>query len=169
MTLLVKPALVTSPAGRKFIEGWEDLFLQAYDDATDKIVKPNKGYRGTLTIGYGHTDEAGPPQVTIGMTITKEEADSILAADLEKVEADVNRVVIAPLNQNQFDALVSFHFNTGALTRRTCSLLMALNHRNYKDAAADFTLYTRAGGKVLKGLVRRRAAEAKLFNEGVYV
>lgn len=160
--------LTTSPAGRRFIEGFEALFLQAYDDETEHVVRPGGRVLGTLTIGWGHTTAAGPPRVFAGQTITSAEADAILAADLEKVEADINRVVFAPLNQSQFDALVSFHFNTGALTRRTCSLLMALNQRNYEDAAADFTLYTRAGGRVLKGLVSRRKAEARLFKEGIY-
>lgn len=160
--------LTTSPAGRKFIEGWEALFLEAYDDKTEKVVKPGQKVKGTLTIGYGHTTSAGPPKVCIGQTITKEEADAILSADLASVEADVNRVVFAPLDQQQFDALVSLHFNCGCLTNAHCSLLLALNRREYDVAAVDFALYNRSKGVVMKGLVRRRAAEAKLFKEGIY-
>jgi lysozyme len=153
----------TSPAGRVFIEGFEGLFLQAYDDFNERIVKPGQRVRGTLTIGYGHTSTAGPPRVYIGMTITKEEADSILSADLTSVEIEVAHLVKVPLNQNQLDALVSFQFNCGWLGHQHCSLLSALNGGNYELADEDFMLYDRAQGKVLEGLDRRRKAEMKLF------
>ncbi len=153
-----------SPAGRQFIEGFEGLFLQAYDDDDDHIVAPGDHVYGTLTIGYGHTSSAGPPTVYAGQTITEEEADSILAADLAAVEAEVNTLVKVPLNQNQFDALGSFQYNTGWLGHPQCSLLRALNGGNYQLAANDFMLYDMAQGKVLVGLNRRRAAEKLLFN-----
>src|ERR1700759_3326521 len=103
----------TSANGRKFIEGFEGLFLQAYDDANDHIVKLGQRVIGTLTIGYGHTSVAGPPKVYVGQVITKDMADAILASDLTAVELEVSHLVKVPLNQNQFDALVSFQFNTG--------------------------------------------------------
>jgi lysozyme len=153
----------TSEAGRRMIEGFEGLFLDAYDDATEKVVKPGQHVHGTLTIGYGHTRDAGPPGVYVGMEITKDQADAILASDLTAVEIEVNHLVKVPLNQNQFDALVSFQFNTGWLTHQHSSLLTALNADNYSLADEDFMLYDRANGKVLEGLDRRRAAEKKLF------
>jgi lysozyme len=158
----------TSESGRKFIEQFEGLFLQAYDDANDRIAKFGEPIHGTLSVGFGHTTAAGPPRVHVGMTITAADADAILSADLAHVEADVNRIVKVSLTQPQYDSLVSFHYNTGWLTHPHCSLLMALNAGNYELADEDFMLYDRANGKVLVGLDRRRRAEAKLFNEGVY-
>lgn len=153
----------TSQAGLQLIREFEGCFLQAYDDEDDHIVKPGQRVYGTLTIGYGHTSEAGPPRVYVGMEISQEEADAILAADLTSVELEVAHLVKVPLNQNQFDALVSFQFNTGWLSHPHCSLLTALNAGNYQLADNDFTLYDRAQGKVLVGLERRRIAEKNLF------
>lgn len=153
----------TSVNGRKFIEGFEGLILGAYDDASDHIVKHGDRVQGTLTIGYGHTSVAGPPRVYIGQVIAKDEADAILGADLTSVEIEVQHLIKVPLTQNEFDALVSFQFNTGWLAHSGCSLTRALNLKEYNVADTDFALYDRAGGVVNRGLVRRRAAEAKLF------
>ncbi len=140
----------TSDNGRKFIEGWEGLFLHAYNDGT-----------GVWTIGYGHTTAAGPPRVYPGQSITGQQADDILSADLHSVENEVNRVVSYPINQNQYDALVSFDFNTGALHRS--SLLRDINARQLSRVHDDFMMWVHAGGRVLRGLVRRRTAESRLF------
>lgn len=157
----------TTSTGRALIEEFEGLFLQAYDDADDKILKVGDRCYGTLTIGYGHTSVAGPPRVYIGQTITKDEADAILSADLTSVELEVAHLVKVPLNPNQNDALVSFQFNTGWLGHPNCSLLRAINSRDFNLADEDFGLYDRASGHVLQGLVRRRQAEAKLFRTPV--
>lgn len=156
----------TGVPGRKLIESFEGLFLSAYDDANEHIVQPGQAVHGTLTIGYGHTSAAGAPRVYVGMTITNEMADAILASDLAAVELEVTHLCTptVPLNQNQFDALVSFQFNTGWLAHPNCSLRNVVNNGNYKAAAADFMLYDMACGKVLAGLVRRRKAEMDLFN-----
>jgi len=101
-----------------------------------------------------------------GMKITKQKATELLASDLNtKYAPDVERYVTVELNQDQFDALVSFHFNTGALGRST--LLRKLNQGDFRGAAGEFGKWTRGGGKVLSGLVRRRRAEKKLFESGV--
>lgn len=151
----------TSDNGRKFIESFEGLILEAYDDYNDRPVPVGGSARGTLTIGYGHTVSAGPPGIVPGETITKEQADQILASDLSKVETDVAQLVRTALNQNQFDALVSFEFNTGAL--RHSSGLNYLNQAEYEFAWNVFDQYTHAAGRVLPGLVRRRQAERNLF------
>lgn len=156
-----------SPNGRKMCEEFEGCILQAYDDASDHIVKTGQYVHGTLTIGYGHTDAAGPPKVYIGQTITKEQADQILSVDLLSVELEVKLLVKVKLNQNQLDALVDFQFNTGWLGHQHCSLLNALNAGNYQLADQDFMLYDRAQGKVLKGLSKRRQAEKDLFHTPV--
>lgn len=157
----------TSQNGRLFIEAFEGLILRAYDDYNDHITLPGQVVRGTLTIGYGHTSVAGPPKVYIGMAITKPEADSILAADLASVEAEVSHLVKATLNQQQFDALVSFQFNTGWLGHPQCSLLRALNNGNYSLAERDFALFDMASGKVNAGLQRRRHGEQLMFDGNV--
>ena len=157
----------TGAKGLALIKSFEGCILQAYDDYNDRIATHMQLVRGTLTIGWGHTSAAGPPPVAIGMTITQDQANQILAADLVPVEAEVAKYVTAPLNQNQFDALVSFPFNTGWLGHPGCSLTRALNAGNYTLAAADFSLYDMASGRVLTGLVRRRKAEADLFNTPV--
>ena len=144
----------TSDAGRKFIEDFEGCFLAAYNDGV-----------GVCTIGFGHTDAAGTPSVHYGMTITRAQADEILARDLEKVEVEVARLVKVPVNQNQIDALVSFQFNTGGLSRS--SALKLLNAGKYSEVPAALMLWNRGGGKVMAGLTRRRKAEGDLWNKPV--
>lgn len=155
----------TSSNGRALIEKYEGLILQSYDDANDHIVPVGGSSRGTLTIGYGHTSAAGAPKVIPGMKITKEQADAILASDLKKVEADVERLVKVPLTQNQADALNSFQFNTGSLGKSTA--LKKLNAGDYQGCADAFMMYTkgRINGQLvpMKGLVTRRTEEKALF------
>ncbi len=142
----------TSAAGREFIEAFEGLFLNAYHDAV-----------GVLTIGYGHTNIGNiPPFVLPGMKITEAEADQALSNDLDKFEARVMKIM-APvaLEQYEFDALVSFDFNTGDLL--SSSIDDKIKARNYNAAMNTLLLYNHAGGKVLSGLTRRRNAERLMF------
>jgi lysozyme len=151
----------TSPNGRKLIESFEGCILQSYDDYNDHIVKEGDPVHGVLTIGYGHTSAAGLPVVTQGMVITKNDADVYLSMDLGKVERTVESLVKVPLTQNQFDALVSFEYNTGALGHS--SILTVLNEKDYNTAADRILLYDKAKGRVLAGLQRRRQSERTLF------
>ncbi len=144
----------TSATGRKLIEQFEGCILRAYQDSV-----------GVWTIGFGHTSAAGAPFVRPGMTITREMADAILGADLAAVENDVNHHVMATLSQNQFDALVSFDFNTGALDRS--NVLRDINTGNFAAVRADLMMWDHAGGRVLPGLYRRREAEADLFEKPI--
>lgn len=150
-----------SSNGLQLIEQFEGLILQAYDDFNDHIVKEGEEVRGTLTIGYGHTSAAGSPEVTVGQKITKDQANTILANDLTAVENSVTSLVKVTLNQNEFDALVSFQFNTGALGRST--LLRKLNAGDRQGASDEFLRWNRGNGQVLGGLVKRRQAERALF------
>lgn len=159
----------TGDKGLALIKSFEGCILQSYDDADDHVVNLGDIVRGTLTIGWGHTSAAGPPVVISGMVMTQAEADATLAADLKPVEVEVAKYIVVGLNQNQFDALVSFQFNTGWLGHPGCSLVRALNAGNYALADADFSLYDEASGRVLTGLLRRRKAEAALFNTPVEV
>ena len=137
-------------AGLALIKQYEGCRLAAYRCAAS-----------VWTIGYGHT--AG---VHSGMTITQAQADAYLQQDIAKFEGYVNNPayvpIIANLNQNQFDALVSFAFNLGAGNlRKLCK------GRTAAQIAQAMTQYCKANGKVLAGLKRRRAAEQALFNKPV--
>ena len=130
----------------KFFEGCE---LVAYQDSV-----------GVWTIGYGHTKG-----VTAGMTITQEEAEQMLESELAEYEGYVEKYVTVPLTQNQFDALVVWVYNLGPTNFRNSTLLKELNSGNYNAAGTEIKRWNKAGGKVLAGLVKRREAEAELFNE----
>ena len=137
----------TSQRGINLIKQFEGVRLTAY-----------KCPAGVYTIGYGHTRG-----VQRGMKITEEEASAFLAADLRNSEKTVERYdSIYHWNQNEFDALVSFTFNCGAANLRS---LLRNGRRNRSQIAEALPLYRKAGGKVLKGLERRRAAEKALFLE----
>lgn len=141
-----------SAEGLNLIKRHESLVLKAYKDPV-----------GVWTIGYGHTTAAGSPVVTSGLQITEKEADSILAQDVRMFETAVKKLVKVPLTQMQFDALVSFSFNLGegALARST--LLRKLNAGDFTGAADEFPRWVHGQGKVLPGLVTRRAEERALF------
>jgi lysozyme len=156
--------MIISPKGIDFIKDWERLFLRAYDDATERFVRPGEKVHGVLTIGWGHTSDAGPPEVYVGMEVTEDWAEEILLADLMPVEHRIDRLVKVPLKQNQYDALVSFEYNTGWLEHPHCSLLSVLNSGNYDLWNKDFMLYDRARGHVMKGLTKRRKAEMEMFH-----
>jgi lysozyme len=141
----------TSDNGRAFIEAFEGKFLHTYDDGT-----------GVLTIGYGHTSAAGPPKVYGGQVITASECDAILAADLAAVERNVERLITVPITQAQFDALVSFDFNTGALGKS--SITAKINTNNSQVAMSTLLQYDHAGGRQMDGLTRRRQAERLMFS-----
>ena len=145
----------TSDAGVALIKRHEGLRLEAYPD-------PAHGWK-VPTIGYGHTSAAGPPAVIRGMKITEAGADAILRADLRKFEGYVSAAVHVPLTQAQFDALVSFTFNLGPGNLRSSTLLKKLNRLDYQGAADQFLVWNKAGGRILPGLVTRRAAERDLF------
>ena len=137
----------TSQRGIKLIKQFEGVRLTAY-----------KCPAGVYTIGYGHTRG-----VKRGMKITEEEASAYLTVDLLNSEKAVERYdSVYHWNQNEFDALVSFTFNCGAANLRS---LLRNGRRNRSQIAATLPLYRKAGGKVLKGLERRRAAEKALFLE----
>lgn len=121
-----------------------------------------KAYRcpaGVLTIGYGHTGS----DVSNGMEISQEKAENMLKMDLVVHCNNVAKLVKVPLNQNQFDALVSFEYNVGYGALSTSTLLRLLNQGKYTEASKQFERWVYAGGKPLEGLKRRRKAEKELF------
>lgn len=146
----------TSQFGRGEIARREGTKLTAYQDSA-----------GVWTIGVGHTSAAGAPKVTKGMKISAWDADQILSRDLRAVEATVASAVKVSLNQNEFDALVSFVFNVGGGAFKGSTLLRKLNAGDRVGAADQFLVWnkiTRGGKKVaLAGLTSRREAERRQF------
>jgi lysozyme len=123
---------------------------------------------GVLTIGWGHTNDNGR-QFTSRDVWTKGECDAEFRADMGIFERAVKRRVKVELTQHQFDALTSFTYNCGEGNLAKSSLLRLVNAKNFEAAAQAFAPWNRGGGRVLAGLTRRRAAEAKLFATGDYV
>ncbi len=95
--------------------------------------------------------------------VTRAEGEQLLARDLRQFGGAVERLVTAPLTDNQFGALVSFAFNLGAGRLRSSTLLRRLNERDHTAAADEFPKWAMAGGRRLPGLVARREAERALF------
>lgn len=132
------------------------------------LVKEFEGLRlesylcpaGVPTIGYGRTKG-----VKLGQKITEEIADRYLKEDLNYFEGEIDRLAYKSLNANQFSALVSFAYNVGVNAFAGSTLLTCLNANRFNDAANEFDRWNKANGRVLEGLVRRRAAEKKLFLE----
>jgi len=99
--------------------------------------------------------------------LTMGEVDAILAQDLGRFERGVARLCPAAVNhQGQFDALVSFAFNVGLGNLQRSGLRMKHNRGEFEEAAAEFMKWSKAGGKVLKGLVNRRRDEQRLYLRG---
>ena len=136
-----------STNGIELIKQFEGCSLKAY-----------KCPAGIWTIGYGHTNG-----VKEGQAITKIEAENLLKQDLARFEKVINNVIKVNLNQNQFDALISFSYNIGTGALKNSTLLKLLNNEDYKGAAEQFDKWVYAGGKKLAGLTKRRAAEKELF------
>jgi lysozyme len=147
------------PRGLALVKSFETLCLEAYDDATGRSVPPGGHVRGRLTIGYGHTG----PDVRVGDRITEAEAEALLRADLATSEQAVGRLIHEPLNQPQFDALVSLVFNIGATAFSSSTLRRRVNAKDFTVAAGDFYRWRFDNGVELLGLARRRVAEMQLF------
>lgn len=140
-------------AGLDFIIRWEGEKLVAYQDIA-----------GVWTIGVGHTSAAGPPKVTKGMKITKEQSREILANDLRHARKTVEEAVKVPLTDNQFAVLVSFVHNLGEGNFRKSTLLKKLNAGDYKSVPSELNKWVYAAGKRSQGLANRRHAEGVLWN-----
>jgi len=143
----------TSDQMRALIEGFEGCELDPYQDSV-----------GVWTIGYGHTGD----DVFEGCDpISQGQADALLAADLEDFEGHVS-ALCPQANQQQFDALVSFAYNLGSGALQGSTLRRLHNEAQFEAAAEQFSRWNHAGGRVLKGLTRRRAAEAAVYGKGEY-
>jgi len=136
-----------SNEGINLIKKFEGCELEAYKDAV-----------GVWTIGYGHTKN-----VREGMTISKEQADNMLLNELDEYCEHVEKAVKIDLKQNEFDALVSWTYNLGPTNLNESTMLKVLNDKDFNEVPHQIKRWNKAGGKVLQGLVRRREAEALLF------
>ncbi len=151
-----------SQNGTKLLAEWEGLRTEVYDDAA-----------GLPTIGVGHLltkNERDTGRITIkGQAVdyqqglSEQQVLDLLAQDLERFEAAVNDGVQVALNQNQFDALVSFAFNVGRQAFKSSTLLKKLNQGLYDEVPAQLRRWNKAGGKVIQGLVNRREKEIALW------
>ena len=141
---VVNKEMKTSDRGIALIKEFEGLRLDAY-----KAVSTEKYY----TIGYGHYGA----DVKKGMHITEKQAEQFLRSDLQRFEKAVNAIG-KPFNQNQFDALVSFTYNCGE-----GNLKKLTSGRDIATIGNKLILYNKSGGKVLKGLQRRREKEQALY------
>lgn len=152
-----------SEEGLELLKQWEGFELKLYKDSA-----------GLLTIGVGHLltkSELSSGKIVInGLTVkytdglTEQQALDLLSQDVQPAENTVNTNVKVLLNQNQFDALVSFTFNVGGGAFKASTLLKVLNQKQYTEVPAQLLRWTRAGGKVVQGLLNRRQNEIKLWN-----
>jgi len=126
--------------------------------------KPYRCPAGLWTVGVGHLIGDGktlPPEWN--RTLSPDEVDRLLAADLRRFESGVLRLCPVLLTQGQFDALVSFAFNLGLGGLQRSSVRMCTNRGDEKGAMRGLMKYTKAGGKILPGLVKRRKDESALY------
>lgn len=130
-----------------FIGKFEGLRLTAYQDVV-----------GVWTIGYGTTKN-----VTQGMTITYNQAFDLLCEDTEIFYKAVKRLIKPTLQENQYIALTSFTYNLGSGALQRSTLRAKVNRLEITDAAQEFLKWNKAGGKIYKGLTKRRLAESTLF------
>lgn len=135
--------------GLALIRKFEGTELRAY-----------KCSAGIWTVGIGHTG----PEVKRDLVITEQQAEGFLRADLAKFEAGVERALDgAPTTDNQFSAFVCLAFNIGLGAFKASTALRRHKAGDYAGAAEAITWFKKAGGRVLQGLIRRRAAERALY------
>ena len=138
-----------------------------------EVIKEFEGYSSEPylcpanipTIGYGNTMYANGERVTMDDSdITKKEAEKMLLDTIKSVEKQVKNVVEVKLKPYQFAALISFTYNVGIGNLSNSTLLAWVNSNpDYSQIPSQFRRWNRGGGKVLKGLIRRREAEIELW------
>ena len=151
------PIRTLSPSGGALVKTFEGCHRR-----DGSRFKPYVCPGGVLTIGWGHTNHSGRP-FDRAARWTQDECDAAFDEDMAGLARRVMALVKVPLKQHQFDALVSFAYNVGLGNLKASTLLRKLNAGDYAGAALEFHRWNRSNGRVLPGLVRRRAAEALLF------
>jgi lysozyme len=141
--------------GLELIKKFEGCRLTAYPDA---------GTGGApWTIGYGWTHSVKELPVQAGMTISQTMAEDLLRIGIVQFEKCVSQLLQVSVNQNQFDALVSFAYNVGKTKFANSTLLKLVNESDFDGAAMQFSHWNKASSNVLPGLIYRRAAERECF------
>lgn len=154
----------TSQKGIDLIIYYEGIEFNAYPDPATKNDPIKNGE--PWTIGIGTTVYPNGEKVKKGDVITKEQAIKFLEYDIRIFENVINTNVSKYLNQNQFDALVSFVYNVGPGNFKKSTLLKKINKNpNDPQVGLEFNQWTRANKKVMPGLVKRRKSEADLYFE----
>ncbi|MXP10156.1 lysozyme [Pseudoblastomonas halimionae] len=157
----VPKAFRLGPRGKALIRKWEGCHKRRADGRYDAYPDPGSADGHPWTIGWGSTG----PGIAKGTVWTRAQCDARFDADLQRYAAEVERALEgAPTTQAQFDALVSFHYNTGAIFRAT----LTKKHRagDHAGATREFARWIYNDRRPLAGLVRRRREEAALFSSG---
>ncbi len=136
-----------SQEGLSLIKKFEGCKLESYQCAA-----------GVWTIGYGSTSG-----ISEGMEISQQRAEALLLEDVAVFEEAVNKAVEVPLEQYEFDALVSWTFNLGPANLNSSTMLKVLNENKKNEVPAQMRRWNKANGETLQGLIRRREAESLLF------
>lgn len=154
-----------SNTGLTHLKKMEAFISHLYNDGPAKNT-------GHCTIGYGHLVHYNPCDVKKHASeqqyingITMKKATALLQKDVAVAEKAINKLVTITLNQNQFDALVSLVFNIGAGAFSTSTLLKAINSNQLDQTPSAFRMWKKTGGKISAGLINRREAEIRLFQE----
>lgn len=143
--------------------GGKKALLQAFEGCK---LKAYKCPAGIWTIGYGHTSAAGNPEVEDDLVITQAEADTVLSNDLHKFETGVESLLKVSVEQHQFDVLVDFAYNAGLGNLKNSGILRQTNASAFDKVPDELMKWTKGGGKVLPGLVRRCQARVSWWNTG---
>lgn len=157
-----KESQYISPIGITLIKHFEGFSAMPYRDAA-----------GFWTVGYGHllTRQTGidledlPMRTGLYFPITKQKSEALLLDDIHISENAIRSLIQAPLTQPQFDALASWTFNLGGSALKRSTLRMKLNRGEYASIPGEIQRWVYAGGQKLPGLIRRREAEANLFQQ----
>jgi lysozyme len=155
--ILVKELLIKLEVNNMKISDLGINLIKKFEGFSDRVYICSGGYK---TIGYGHvlTDNDNIE------LIDQNEAELLLNSDIKKAERSVMQNIDVPLNQNQFDALVSFVFNLGGAALQRSALRQKINRLEHNLAAQEFTKWIYAGGKIMPGLLNRRYAESELYS-----
>lgn len=142
--------------------------VRQVSDETVDLIRHFEGFvpnryldaAGLPTIGIGHLIKAGE---TFSEPMSEDEAGDLLRRDLRTAKYWVTKLISVPVSDGQYGALVSFTFNLGSGNLQRSTLRMKVNREDHLGAVEEFPKWRRAGGRILKGLVRRRAAEVQLY------
>lgn len=139
----------------EFVKGWERLKLKSSEDP----LVP-----GIYDVGYGHVIHRSEHP----LTITREQAHEWLVGVLNDIDEQVRAMVTVPIADHEREALVSFAYNVGVKALGNSTLLAHINSNDFESAAKQFGRWNKASGKMIMGLVKRRAAERDMFESGSY-